>query len=391
MHFNNCLIPADVTGTGVWRLLWPLHAISSDRNISTSVLSRPVLDPNYYSGMNMLMFQRLVNNQQRQIFERVLLPAAKRFGMWLIANVDDCLHADEIPVFNVGREAYNNDDAKRNVAFTIENSDMMIVTTDTIKEYYHTKFGVPLKKIIKIPNYLPEWEFGGKFSEQKVMELWTKNNRKPRIGIISSSSHFNTNPNSPIKDDLDIIINLIHSTLNKYQWVFLGHLPLKIEPLVKQGLVEYRQGADIYNYPLTLSTLDVNCVIAPLVDTMFNRCKSNIKILECAALGYPFFVQNLDPYAKYTPYTFDNEEDLAKKLDSFFRQNKYFARDIARKNFEMLNTPHPEGNGWWMRPNLQQWHAVFTIRQNTCTISVNELKKALPQPTSIIDVEGEIK
>lgn len=375
MHFNNCLIPADVTGTGVWRLLWPLHAISSDRNISTSVLSRPVLDPNYYSGMNMLMFQRLVNNQQRQIFERILLPAAKRFGIWLIANVDDCLHADEIPEFNVGREAYNNDDAKNNVAFTIENSNMLIVTTDTIKEYYHNKFNVPLKKIIKIPNYLPEWEFGGKFSEQKVMELWSKNNRKPRIGIISSSSHFNMKADSPVKDDLDLIINLIYSTLNKYQWVFLGHLPIKIEPLVKQGLVEYRPGADIYNYPLTLSNINVNCVVAPLVNNMFNRCKSNIKILECAALGYPFFVQNLDPYSKYTPYTFDNEEDLATKLDDFFRQNKYFARDIARKNFEMLSTPHEEGNGWWMQPNLQRWHSIFTIRQNTCTISVNELIK----------------
>ena len=66
---------------------------------------------------------------------------------------------------------------------------------------------------------------------------------------------------------------------------------------------------------------------------------------------------------------------MATKLDDFFRQNKYFARDIARKNFEMLSTPHEEGNGWWMQPNLQRWHSIFTIRQNTCTISVNELIK----------------
>lgn len=375
MQFNNCLLPADVTGTGVWRLLWPLHAVSGDRNISTSVLNRPVLDPNYYNGMNMIMFQRLVNNQQRKVFEKVLLPAAKRFGIWLIANVDDCLHADEIPTFNAGRKAYDNEDAKNNISFTMNNADMVIITTDTIKEYYNKKFNIPYHKLIKIPNYLPEWEFGGKYSESKIMELWSKFNKKPRIGIISSSSHFNTDVNSNIKDDLDVIFNFIISTLNKYQWVFFGHLHHKIKPYIERGLIEFHPGCDIYNYPLALSQLNVNCVVAPLVDNMFNRCKSNIKILECAALGYPFFVQNLDPYSKYTKYTFDDANDLSKKLDDLFRQNKYIARDIARSNYEMLNKQHEEGNGWWLTPNRNIWHSVFTIRQNTCEISLNDLIK----------------
>lgn len=375
MQFNNCLLPADVTGTGVWRLLWPLHSISSDRNISNSVLNRPVLDPNYYSGMNMIMFQRLVNNQQRQVFEKILLPAAKRFGIWLIANVDDCLHADEIPEFNAGRAAYANDDAKNNIAFTMQNADMIIVTTDVIKEYYNKKFNIPYNKIIKIPNYLPEWEFGGKYSEQKIMENWTKYNKKPRIGIISSSSHFNTNLNSSIKDDLDVILNLIKSTLNKYQWVFFGHLHHKIKPYIDKGLIEYHQGCDIYNYPLALSQLNVNCVIAPLVDNTFNRCKSNIKILECAALGYPFFVQDLSPYSRYTKYTFKDENDLAYKLEDLFRQNKYFVRDLTRANYEMLYAAHEEGNGWWLSNNRHAWHSIFTIRQNTCEISINSLVK----------------
>lgn len=376
MQFTNCLFPADVTGTGVWRLLWPYHSISGDRNIATTILNRPVLDPNYYSGMNMLMFQRLVSNQQREIFERILLPASKRFGMWLIANVDDCLHADEIPLYNMGRAAYNNDDAKKNVAFTMQNSNMIIVTTDIIKQYYVDKFNIDPNKIVIIPNYLPEWEFGQKYNEQKIMELWAKNNRKPRIGVFSSSSHYNSDANtSNIKDDLDVILNFIKSTIHKYQWVFLGHLHYKLKPYIEQGLIEYHPGADIYNYPNALANINVNCIVAPLVDNMFNRCKSNIKILEAAAMGYPFFVQNLPCYSKYTKYTFDNEEDLAKKLDDFFRQNKYFARDIARSNFEMLNTRHPEGNGWWMTPNRNVWHSIYTLRQNRITVSVNDIMR----------------
>lgn len=379
MNYNNVLLPSDVTGTGVWRLLWPEQAISRDRDIDTTIFKKIVVDPNYYANVNMIMCQRLISNYQRNILQNVLVPAAKRFGIWIVPNLDDCLHPDEIPEYNQGRAAYMNPEVVDNIRYMLHASDFIIVSTDEIKDYYNKKYDVPLEKLIKIPNYLPDWEFGNKYNETEVLEIASIYKKRPRIGIISSTSHYNQNADSPVKDDLDLILNLIRTTTDKYNWVFLGSLPHKVAPLLKEGKIEFHKGVDIYNYPNALKNLKLNCMVAPLIDNTFNRCKSNIKILEASAIGIPFFVQDLPNYSRYTKYTFKDEEDLRDKLKNFFNLSKYQIRDITKNNLKFLSTPCQEGNGWWMSSNLHMWEAIFKLRKNTCKINVKEYAKFMAQ------------
>lgn len=73
----------------------------------------------------------------------------------------------------------------------LNTADFVTVTTDYIKNFYHEHYGVPLENIIAVPNLLPKWWFGEKYDPAKKLEQFRKNKAKPRIGIVSSLSHYN--------------------------------------------------------------------------------------------------------------------------------------------------------------------------------------------------------
>lgn len=57
---------------------------------------------------------------------------------------------------------------------------------------------------------------------------------------------------------------------------------------------DYINALDVHNYGLLYDQFDI--AIAPLEDNKFNRCKSNLKIIEAGMKGLPIFVQNIHPY-----------------------------------------------------------------------------------------------
>ncbi len=51
-------------------------------------------------------------------------------------------------------------------------------------------------------------------------------------------------------------------------------------------------------YPFTLAKIDADVAIAPLVDIPFNRGKSNLRILQYWATGYPVIASEVGPYTE---------------------------------------------------------------------------------------------
>jgi hypothetical protein len=70
-------------------------------------------------------------------------------------------------------------------------ADLITVTTDHLREVYHDLYDVPKENIVAIPNLLPHSLFGDKYDIEKKITQFKNNKNKPRIGIVSSLSHYN--------------------------------------------------------------------------------------------------------------------------------------------------------------------------------------------------------
>ena len=70
---------------------------------------------------------------------------------------------NDIPLYNRGRKAFYNDNIQNNIKFMLDKSDIVIVTTNYIKEYYARTYDIPMRKIVAVPNLLPHWWYGDKY------------------------------------------------------------------------------------------------------------------------------------------------------------------------------------------------------------------------------------
>jgi glycosyltransferase involved in cell wall biosynthesis len=50
-----------------------------------------------------------------------------------------------------------------------------------------------------------------------------------------------------------------------------------------------------------MASLDLDIAVAPLEDNWFNQCKSNLRLLEYGAMGWPVVCSDVFPYQSYEP------------------------------------------------------------------------------------------
>ena len=193
-------------------------------------------------------------------------------------------------------------------------ADFVTVTTDYLRQAYHDFYGVPLENIVAVPNLLPRYLFGDRYDAKKKVEQFGRFKARPRVGIVSSLSHYNIDgvredakgracrkqkrpdgteawvneakeevPESEtreIVDDIDAILDCIRSTADDVQWVFFGYCPKKLEDLAKAGKIEVHGGVPIMNYASKFDSLNLQMVVAAINPIGFNFCKSFIKTME---------------------------------------------------------------------------------------------------------------
>lgn len=269
------------------------------------------------------------------MFCKWLKPVMDANRGWLVYAIDDNMSDECIPKYNKGRAAFEGDEVQSYIKEMLNTADFVVVTTDYIKRFYHEHYGVPLENIIAAPNLLPKWWFGDRYDPAKKLEQFKLFKAKPRIGIMSSLSHYNvedvhedanglacrrskrkdgsevwlnelgaevpSREAKPITDDMDEVLDCIRSTVDDVQWVFLGYCPPKLKDLAVKRKIEVHSGCPILNYPSVLDNLQLQAAVAPIKDIEFNRCKSHIKCMECAALGVPLFASAGLPYSRIMP------------------------------------------------------------------------------------------
>lgn len=413
-QFRNIVYLSDRSGTGKWRKIWPIQAIdctAQSTGIQADYSQTPIIEQSYYKGMTSVTVQRWISTQQRNMFCKFLKPIMDANCGWLLYEIDDNMSDKHIPHFNRGKKAFEPPEVQAQIKEMLNAADFVTVTTDYIKQFYHDEYGVPLENIIAVPNLLPRYLFGDRYRPQLKLDQFKRFKSKPRIGIVSSLSHYNVdgvredangnavrkvkrpdgsevwhnekneevnfNDTKEITDDIDEIIECIKQTVNDVQWVFFGFVPPKLQDLVKTGKIECHGGTSIMTYASAFDNLQLQAVVAPIKDMEFNRCKSFIKYMECAALGVPLFASNYLPYNRVMPkdQLFSSGNELKEKILKLKFMSNGLYEKLLKQQWDWLNSPCKEGDfalkNFWLEDNLNIHMGLFKLRQKTMKISMN--------------------
>lgn len=321
---------ADYGGCGLWRMSWPELLMNGYNKSVVNGLTQMNTDPNFYRPVNAIKLQRQATNEQL-MFVKFLKDLQKEFGFKLIYEVDDVVFSEDIPLYNTSRPAFTDPKIRSNIIEIINLCDEMCVVSPYMRDYYKKKSGK--QEINVIPNYAPKFWLHDFYDPIKIDKGYVKNKKKPIIGYMGSGTHFDPANTADQQDDFAHVIEAIIKTRNKFQWVFMGGIPMKLLPFVNRKEIIHVPWVNIYEMPRTFGSLGINAVIAPLARNEFNRAKSDIKMLEAGALGIPGVYQDLEPY-QHAPFKFKTGDEMISKLETLLKdRNEYLKQSVKARKF----------------------------------------------------------
>ncbi|MFA0923740.1 glycosyltransferase family 2 protein [Xanthomonas fragariae] len=267
-------LPADIEGCGHYRVIQPLRALR-EAGIVEGVLFNGYLEISELARQDpdVVILQRQVGEPRLEAMRR-MKTLSRAFKVY---ELDDYL--PNLPLKNVHREHMPKDILKtvrRGLSFV----DRFVVSTSALAEAF-----AGLHSDIRVAeNRLPAhwWE--------ALPERSAHRGRRPRIGWAGGASH---------TGDLEVIADVVRELANEVEWVFMGMYPFAL----RQHIHQFQPGVRIDRYPAALSALDLDLALAPVEQNLFNACKSNLRLLEYGACGYPVIASDVRCYQGNLPVT----------------------------------------------------------------------------------------
>jgi hypothetical protein len=260
---------ADVWGCGHYRIIKPFEAMEREQ------LAEGWRTISRLSFVEMVKIKPDVVVVQRQISEgyiRDMRRLRDYANIPVVYELDDYL--PNLPLKSAYRENMPKDILK-SLRKALRHVDRFVVSTAPLAEAFsgiHADIKV-------IENCLPlEWWQG--------LESLRQQAEKPRVGWAGGIGH---------TGDLELVESVVKELAEEVDWVFFGMCPNKLRPYVS----EVHEGVDIELYPKKLAGLKLDLAIAPLEDNLFNRCKSNLRLLEYGACGFPVVCSDVEPYRSH--------------------------------------------------------------------------------------------
>lgn len=267
------------SGAGQYRVIEPLDALQ-DAGLIRSCLVSPmsnrgqrILQPLELlrAHPDVLYLQYAMSDLQlvRNAEFKKVLPTVR-----IVQSVDDLY--GNVPDKHPSR-TYQQREGHRRMMQAISSSDQLIVTTEPLREHY-SKY---IDRVDILPNAVAEhW-----------LQQTPRHNAQPdrlRIGWVGAQQH---------RGDQELIRDVIEHFADAVDWVFMGMCIDDLKPFVK----EVHPFVSIAEYPAKMAELGLDIAIAPLEDNAFNRCKSNLRLLEYGALGWPVVCSDVYPYRTDDP------------------------------------------------------------------------------------------
>ena len=316
----------DYTGCGHWRMLWPEHVMNSYRHCVMQSSTVMVSDPKYFIDVNCIRVQRQATPGQ----EKYLHFLKEHTNARIIYEIDDVCIGKDIPNYNAFKDAFVSDETIGAIKRMMEFCDEMTVVSEQMKQYFLKETNQ--KNITVIPNYPPRFWIGNLYDTKKISQRYDKTRKKPRILYAGSSTHFDIHQKNNHLDDFSHVMQSIINNIDKFTWVFVGGLPTQLKKYVDSGQIEFHKWSHLLDYPYYIDSLNINAAIIPLADNIFNRCKSDIKYLECSALGIPATCQDIGVYSQ-CKHLFTTGDQMIDNIIKILSTKKEYM-NICDKNYK---------------------------------------------------------
>ena len=266
-------VNADMYGCGHYRIIHP------GEGMAQAGLADVRVSEYHYGPVEMerlqpdtWVLQRLLSDSAYDMVRRTA-PYTQAFK---VAELDDYLL--NLPMKN-GHRAQLPQDMTRIMRRWLELSDRLVVSTAPLADALRKMH----PDIRVVPNRLPPAQWAHLSSQRRQ-------GRKPRVGWAGGASH---------QGDLELIADVVQALAGEVEWVFLGMCPEPMRPY----LHEQHTPVPINLYPQKLASLNLDLAVAPLEHNLFNDCKSNLKLLEYGACGYPVVCSDVAAYRGDMPVT----------------------------------------------------------------------------------------
>lgn len=308
------------SAVGYHRIMIPLHYMKQDGLITGHIRLSDTLNIESFKGHNFDIV--IINRMIEGVPVDELLEYKKKYGFKLIIDIDDYWHLDP---WHILADVYPT----KQIIEYIKAADFVTVTNELL---YSQVKGLGQHNVDIVCNALP-------YDEDQFTDVRTESTGKVRFNYVAGSTHEQDiisiknglkrlQTDTEFRNNAELIISgfqdhpVWHRMATYYTGGYKGNFRI-------QNILQINQYMNLYN--------DTDVALAPLRDSFFNQCKSNLKVLEAGAKRVPIIASNVNPY-KPCPYVIK-----ASTPGDWYLLMKKLARDaIYRKDYG-------EANARWCR------------------------------------------
>lgn len=263
-------------GCPLYRALWPLDIVNMmERGTHFIRVPEPILDGPVFLATKAIMVHAIPTDEIVKLLEPL---AAMRdgYGFKLVLSFDDlpCEYHGQ------GRPEWHQAPVPKpeNLVKAGRLVDTVLVSTEYLKGLVLDL--CPEARVEVIENAIPRHMFSQERDEKKQAP------QVPHVVASGAPMHY-----SGTVDDwssgawAEWICRKVSNNDIKFT-VMGGHVPKYLEPVADR--IRVVQWTPTINYPGLLGRLKPDIVIAPLIDLEYNRCKSDLRFIEAAAVNSAF-------------------------------------------------------------------------------------------------------
>lgn len=306
-------LPAAIDACALYRQFIPhLHLPGSRFLLRFGALNVQELD-----GCKVCVVQRSVSEHNRIAIQRM-----KAIGMKIVYDLDDDIW--NLPPWNPGKETF--DSLQEGFKMCAAEADLLTVSTRGLKSAAEKGFKFN-KEVLIVPNSI-------------CFNLFSKKNLTKDDTVVIGWQGSNTH-----SEDCREVFDMLPDILDKNPQARMNvcgaplvDLVEEFEPGIINGKIAYRKvtmqvsnklglhkhvlhrnWVPVGEYPNRFASWGWDIALAPLANHKFNWSKSNIKMLEAAAIRIPCLASDIQPYNEFASL---GGSDLKWLLCSFASQWK---------------------------------------------------------------------